>query len=114
MKAAIETLQKLNAYKKKMIVIGDMLELGKKAETYHREIGKMLNEESIQYVFTYGELAKIVAEEARKNYHAGKVQSFDNKAEIAGEVLKVITKKDVVLLKGSRGMALEKIVQNWM
>ncbi|CKH49644.1 UDP-N-acetylmuramoylalanyl-D-glutamyl-2%2C6-diaminopimelate-D-alanyl-D-alanyl ligase pentapeptide synthase [Streptococcus pneumoniae] len=114
MKAAIETLQKLNAYKKKMIVIGDMLELGKKAETYHREIGKMLNEDSIQYVFTYGELAKIVAEEARKNYHAGKVQSFDNKAEIAEEVLKVVTKKDVVLLKGSRGMALEEIVQKWI
>ncbi|HDR7276412.1 UDP-N-acetylmuramoyl-tripeptide--D-alanyl-D-alanine ligase [Bacillus cereus] len=114
MKAAIETLQKLNAYKKKMIVIGDMLELGKKGETYHREIGKMLNEESIQYVFTYGELAKIVAEEARKNYHAGKVQSFDNKAEIAEEVLKIITQNDVVLLKGSRGMALEEIVQKWI
>lgn len=114
MKAAIETLQKLNAYKKKIIVIGDMLELGKKAETYHREIGKMLNEENIQYVFTYGELAEFVAEEARKNYHIGKVQSFDNKAEIAEEVLKVITKKDVVLLKGSRGIALEEIVQKWM
>ncbi|OUB07016.1 UDP-N-acetylmuramoyl-tripeptide--D-alanyl-D-alanine ligase [[Bacillus thuringiensis] serovar konkukian] len=114
MKAAIETLQKLNAYEKKMIVIGDMLELGKKGETYHREIGKMLNEESIQYVFTYGELAKIVAEEARKNYHAGKVQSFDNKAEIAEEVLKIITQNDVVLLKGSRGMALEEIVQKWI
>ena len=47
MKAAIETLQKLNAYEKKIIVIGDMLELGKEAKTYHREIGKMLNEESI-------------------------------------------------------------------
>ncbi|AFQ12626.1 TPA: UDP-N-acetylmuramoyl-tripeptide--D-alanyl-D-alanine ligase [Bacillus pacificus] len=114
MKAAIETLQKLNAYEKKIIVIGDMLELGKEAKTYHREIGKMLNEESIQYVFTYGALSEIVAEEARKNYHTGKVQSFDNKDEIAEEVLKVITKKDVVLLKGSRGMALEEIVQNWM
>ncbi len=40
MKAAIETLQKLNAYEKKIIVIGDMLELGKEAKTYHREIGK--------------------------------------------------------------------------
>ncbi len=114
MKAAIETLQKLNAYEKKIIVIGDMLELGKEAKTYHREIGKMLNEESIQYVFTYGALSEIVAEEARKNYHTGKVQSFDNKDEIAEEILKVITKKDVVLLKGSRGMALEEIVQNWM
>jgi UDP-N-acetylmuramoyl-tripeptide--D-alanyl-D-alanine ligase len=53
MKAAIETLQKLNAYEKKIIVVGDMLELGKETETYHREIGKMLNQESIQYVFTY-------------------------------------------------------------
>lgn len=114
MKAAIETLQTLNAYKKKMIVIGDMLELGKNAETYHREIGKMLNEESIQYVFTYGELAKIVAEEASKKYDTGKVQSFNNKAKIAEEVLKVITENDVVLLKGSREMALEQIVQNWI
>ncbi|PGZ46026.1 UDP-N-acetylmuramoyl-tripeptide--D-alanyl-D-alanine ligase [Bacillus anthracis] len=114
MKAAIETLQKLNAYEKKMIVIGDMLELGKEAKTYHREIGKMLNEESIQYVFTYGALSEIVAEEARKNYHTGKVQSFDNKDEIAEEVLKIITKNDVVLLKGSRGMALEEIVQKWI
>ena len=90
------------------------MELGKEAKTYHREIGKMLNEESIQYVFTYGALSEIVAEEARKNYHTGKVQSIDNKDEIAEEILKVITKKDVVLLKGSRGMALEEIVQNWM
>lgn len=114
MKAAIETLQKLKAYKKKMIVIGDMLELGKEAETYHREIGKMLNEESIQYVFTYGALAEIVAEEARKKYDTGKVQSFNNKTKIAEEVIKVITENDVVLLKGSRGMALEEIVQNWI
>ncbi|WP_242241743.1 UDP-N-acetylmuramoyl-tripeptide--D-alanyl-D-alanine ligase [Bacillus cereus group sp. BfR-BA-01309] len=114
MKAAIETLQTLNAYKKKMIVIGDMLELGKNAETYHREIGKMLNEESIQYVFTYGKLAEIVAEEARKKYDTGKVQPFNNKTKIAEEVLKVITENDVVLLKGSRGMALEEIVQNWI
>lgn len=114
MKAAIETLQTLNAYKKKMIVIGDMLELGKNAETYHREIGKMLNEESVQYVFTYGALAEIVAEEARKNYDTGKVQSFNNKTKIAEEVLKVITENDVVLLKGSRGMALDEIVQNWI
>lgn len=114
MKAAIETLQKLNTYKKKMIVIGDMLELGKEAKTYHREIGKMLNEESVQYVFTYGELAEIVAEEASKKYDTGKVQSFNNKSIIAEEVLKVITENDVVLLKGSRGMTLEEIVQNWI
>ncbi len=114
MKAAIETLQKLNAYKKKIIVIGDMLELGKAAETYHREIGKMLNQENISYVFTYGEMAEIVAEEAMKTYATGQVQSYNNKSKIAEEVLKIITKKDVVLLKGSRGMALEEIVQNWI
>ncbi|MFC9446942.1 UDP-N-acetylmuramoyl-tripeptide--D-alanyl-D-alanine ligase [Bacillus cereus] len=114
MKDAIETLQKLNAYEKKIIVVGDMLELGKETETYHREIGKMLNQESIQYVFTYGGLAEIVAEEAMKTYATGQVQSYNNKTKIAEEVLKIITKKDVVLLKGSRGMALEEIVQKWI
>lgn len=91
-----------------------MLELGKEAETYHREIGKMLNQENISHVFTYGELAKIVAEEAMKTYATGQVRSYNNKAKLAEEVLKIITKKDVVLLKGSRGMALEEIVQKWM
>ncbi|WP_128854953.1 UDP-N-acetylmuramoyl-tripeptide--D-alanyl-D-alanine ligase [Bacillus sp. CDB3] len=114
MKAAIETLEKLNVYQKKIIVIGDMLELGKEAETYHREIGKMLNQENISHVFTYGKLAEIVAEEAMKTYATGQVQSYNNKAKLAEEVLKIITKKDVVLLKGSRGMALEEIVQKWM
>ena len=74
----------------------------------------MLNQENISYVFTYGEMAEIVAEEARKKYDTGQVQSYNNKAKIAEEVLKIITKKDVVLLKGSRGMALEEIVQNWI
>lgn len=57
---------------------------------------------------------KLQRKKQEKNYHAGKVQSFDNKAEIAEEVLKIITQNDVVLLKGSRGMALEEIVQKWI
>ncbi|PFD36984.1 UDP-N-acetylmuramoyl-tripeptide--D-alanyl-D-alanine ligase [Bacillus cereus] len=114
MTAAIETLEKLNTYEKKIIVIGDMLELGNEAEVYHREIGRMLSSEKIQYVFTYGKLSMMIAEEAKKNYPKNQVQSFQNKDEVAAKILEIINEKDIVLLKGSRGMALEEIVQRWM
>lgn len=114
MTAAIETLEKLNTYEKKIIVIGDMLELGNEAEAYHREIGRMLSPEKIQYVFTYGKLSMMIAEEAKKNYPKNQVQSFQNKDGVAAKILEIINEKDIVLLKGSRGMALEEIVQRWM
>ncbi|PQZ54696.1 UDP-N-acetylmuramoyl-tripeptide--D-alanyl-D-alanine ligase [Bacillus sp. MYb209] len=114
MTAAIETLEKLHTYEKKIIVIGDMLELGTEAEAYHREIGRILNPEKIQYVFTYGKLSMMIAEEAKKNYPKNHVQSFQNKGEVAEKILEIMNEKDIVLLKGSRGMALEEIVQRWM
>lgn len=91
-----------------------MLELGNEAEAYHREIGRMLSPEKIQYVFTYGKLSMMIAEEAKKNYPKNQVQSFQNKDGVAAKILEIINEKDIVLLKGSRGMALEEIVQRWM
>lgn len=113
-KAAIETLEKLALYEKKIIVLGDMLELGEKGEEYHREIGRILNPATIQYVFTYGNLAGKIAEEAKKNYPTDTVQTFANKTDIANKIVEITTENDVVLLKGSRGMALEEIVAKWI
>lgn len=108
--AAIETFQELTQYNKKILVLGDMLELGDEAEGYHREIGKIINPRKIDYLFTYGPLSMHTANEAQKILGDERVKYSNDKKEIV-ELIKVIAKEnDVILVKGSRGMALEEIV----
>lgn len=110
-KAAIETFEQLVGYKQKIIVLGDMLELGQEEEKYHRNIGQILNPNIIDYIFTIGERAKMIAQEAKLKYKKGKVKAFLTKDEAIIEILSVCNPGDVVLVKGSRGMALEEVVQ---
>ncbi|WP_090689025.1 UDP-N-acetylmuramoyl-tripeptide--D-alanyl-D-alanine ligase [Bacillus sp. 166amftsu] len=110
-KAAIETFEQLVGYKKKIIVLGDMLELGQEEEKYHRDIGQILNPNTIDYIFTIGERAKMIVQEAKFRYTKGKVKAFLTKEEAITEILSVCNPEDAVLVKGSRGMALEEVVQ---
>ena len=109
-KAAIETFEQLVGYKQKIIVLGDMLELGQEEEKYHRNIGQILNPNTIDYIFTIGERAKMIAQEAKLKYKKGKVKAFLTKDEAIIEILSVCNSEDAVLIKGSRGMALEEVV----
>src|SRR4029078_11838205 len=52
--AALETFQELTGYRNKILVLGDMLELGELEEDYHKEIGRLVNPNKIDIVFTYG------------------------------------------------------------
>lgn len=110
-KEAIETFEQLVGYKKKIIVLGDMLELGQAEEKYHRDIGQILNPNTIDYIFTIGERAKMIAQEAKVRYTNGKVKAFLTKEKAITEILSVCNPEDAVLVKGSRGMALEEVVQ---
>lgn len=110
-KAAIETFEQLVGYKQKIIVLGDMLELGQAEEKYHREIGEILNPDTIDYIFTIGELANMIAQKAKLRYKKGKVKAFRTKEEAIIEIRSVCNPEDAVLVKGSRGMALEEVVR---
>ena len=54
MKAAIEVLKQISGYKQKIVVLGDILELGKYNETFHRSVGNAIDS-PIDIVYTYGE-----------------------------------------------------------
>lgn len=110
MKAALSLLDELEGYNRKIVVLGDMLELGEQEEQFHREIGRMLNPQTIERVYVYGSLAHHIAEEASKHYPAGRVQSFDDKNRLAQAIASYVAPDDVVLVKGSRGMKLEQVV----
>jgi UDP-N-acetylmuramoyl-tripeptide--D-alanyl-D-alanine ligase len=110
MMAAIELVSNLKGYKKIILVLGDMLELGPQEEQYHQQIGEGLNPEKIDYVFTYGKLAEHIAEGARSALGENRVFSFMEKSELIKVLEQHVNKDSLVLVKASRGMRLEEIV----
>jgi UDP-N-acetylmuramoyl-tripeptide--D-alanyl-D-alanine ligase len=110
MMAAIELVSNLRGYKKIILVLGDMLELGPQEEQYHQQIGEGLNPEKIDLVFTFGKLAERIAEGARSVLGTEKVFSFMDKDELIDKLEQQVTNDSLVLVKASRGMKLEEIV----
>jgi UDP-N-acetylmuramoyl-tripeptide--D-alanyl-D-alanine ligase len=110
-KVAIDTLVELEGYSNKIVVLGDMLELGENELEYHREIGQYLKSDNIHYVFTLGGLASEIAREATKHFPNGRVKAYQNKEELIQGIQAVVRPADVILVKGSRGMTLEKVVE---
>ncbi|WP_028549281.1 UDP-N-acetylmuramoyl-tripeptide--D-alanyl-D-alanine ligase [Paenibacillus sp. UNC451MF] len=110
MKAALSLLEEMQDYNRKIVVLGDMLELGEQEEEFHKEIGRMLNPQKVDRVYVFGKLAQHIAEQAANKYPAGRVHSFDDKNRLAQAVASYVGPDDVVLVKGSRGMKLEQVV----
>lgn len=111
MKAAIELLKDLPGYNRKMVVLGDMAELGPDEVLFHKEIGALLSPPEIDKVFAYGTLAKHIASEASKGLPAGRVKWFQEKAELIDAVAAEARHKDAILVKGSRVMGLDELVE---
>jgi UDP-N-acetylmuramoyl-tripeptide--D-alanyl-D-alanine ligase len=110
MKAAIELVSTLPGYKRKILVLGDMLELGPNEVKFHYEIGKALNPENIQFVFTFGKLASEIARGAQESLTDNQVFSFTDKQKLIEELKKLTDEDTLVLVKASRGMKLEEVV----
>ncbi len=110
MAAAIRTLAALSGNGRGFIVVGDMLELGDAAERLHEEIGKKAGEASPAGLYAAGNFAQAVARGAISAGMAeGKVH-VGTKDEIASRLLSAVSGGDWVLVKGSRGMAMEDVV----
>ncbi len=108
MKAALSTLAGIKALKR-IAVLGDMLELGTVARDTHRQTGLLAAQYGIDAVLTYGALSEETAAAARQG-GIGTVESFDDKEKLAKRLLDIIKPDDAVLVKGSRGMALEDVL----
>lgn len=111
MKAAIHMLETLADADDKIVVLGDMLELGDNEVEFHREVGRELKESKIKYVFTYGKLGNYIAESAKLTFPETRVFAFMDKQELVQHLKSVINGNEWILVKGSRGMKLEEVVQ---
>lgn len=107
---ALETLKELKA-KRKIAVLGDMLEIGKYSLEAHEKIGKMAAG-FVDLLITVGPRAKFIAEAAAKaGLDKENISSFLIAEEAKKEVELKIKKGDLILVKGSRAMGLDEIVE---
>lgn len=104
MKMALNAFASLPLKKKKIVVLGDALELGDKEIEYHVDILKEALKYEFNEVFIYGERMK----KASEKLNNPKIIHFTKKEDIRDELNK--TENVAVLLKGSRGMKLEEII----
>jgi UDP-N-acetylmuramoyl-tripeptide--D-alanyl-D-alanine ligase len=115
-KSALETLTEVAQNNRKIAILGDMLELGEKTGFYHREVGKEVTELSIDTLITVGQGGKIIAQSSKEEGMAEeRVFSFEkNEKRILAKKLLNLTKPgDFILLKGSREMKMEEILEFW-
>lgn len=112
MKAALDVLSELKEGKRKIAVLGDMLELGSYSKQAHEEVGYYLAKKSLDYLFTLGEEAKNISQAAIDGgMDKEKVFAFLDQEELFNKLNTIIDTKDMILFKASRGMYLEKTVE---
>jgi UDP-N-acetylmuramoyl-tripeptide--D-alanyl-D-alanine ligase len=109
MKYAIDTLALMKCQGKRVAVLGDMLELGKDSELYHLEIGKHAREARLDYLLAFGEYSQKLTTE-----FGDKGEYFTSKENLYNRLQDLLSRDDLVLFKGSRGMALEEVADRIM
>lgn len=112
MKNAIDFCSNLQNVNKRIYILADMKELGEKSVFEHQEIGKKIRDSKFDFVYLVGkeiiETYKILNEYKNVKWFSEKTDEVFEK--IADEVNKNLINDDVILLKGSHSMELEKLV----
>lgn len=104
---AIKILEKMPGYK--ILVIGDMAELGEKSILYHKIIGNIVNVSNIDYVFSFGKYSYEIFKICKNGKHFSEKYKNILQKKLKETILK--QKKSTILIKGSRSMKMEKIIE---
>jgi len=115
-KEALYSVATISGKRFKVAILGDMLELGKQAADYHREIGRLAGRLSFDSLILLGEYRQHIAEGASESgVDKGQVYLFNlkDKKKLANDLFRLIPDNSIVLLKGSRNMQLEEVIKYW-
>jgi len=98
---------------RRLMVLGDMLELGEAAERWHRAIGSRIAQAGIDFLITMGPLAHFMAKEAlNEGMPEDRVFQCQDHREVGQLLVKILRPGDRLLVKGSRATNMDKIVKN--
>lgn len=112
-KAAIQFIATTNIRPEKWLVLGDMLELGANERSFHEDLSVAINEDEIDYVCLYGPRMAFLYEVLKERFDADRLLYVKEDFAPIISKLQQATEKSIVLLKGSRGMKLETILQTF-
>lgn len=111
--AALEVLKDMPS-KRKIVALGDMLELGKYTIDEHRKVGRLVKD-AADILFTVGPRSKFTAEEARiAGMNPENIFEFSTSDEAKGKIQEILQEGDLILIKGSQGTRMEKITEEIM
>jgi UDP-N-acetylmuramoyl-tripeptide--D-alanyl-D-alanine ligase len=100
---------------KKVVILGDMLELGNRSQYWHRQVGEWVCEMAPDYLITCGPLAQAISDGA---YDAGfplrKLIHFRSSQSCAAQIRDIIRGDELVLVKGSRAIHMETVIERLM
>lgn len=110
MAAALDVLVAMKGDRRAFVVVGDMLELGDKAEALHQQVGQRVAQSGAFKLYAHGAYAAKVITGARSKGMSEDQLYAGSKTDIAARLTQCLGSKDWVLVKGSRGMAMETVV----
>jgi UDP-N-acetylmuramoyl-tripeptide--D-alanyl-D-alanine ligase len=110
--SAIRNLSEIETTESRIAVLGDMAEIGRFSASEHRKIGSLIKQKKINVLITIGRASELINEQAieegmakSKNYH------FGNSEEAISTVRKFLKPNNIILIKGSQSMRMEKITK---
>ena len=113
MQAACRLLRDWSGTNKKIMVTGDMLELGPSAEEAHFELGGQAARVGIDVLLAFGDHAEQVTAGAKQcGFEDSRAQHFDSVERLNEVLSECLEPNDVVLVKGSRGMRMERVISS--
>jgi len=104
--SALRTLDAMKCTGKKIVVLGDMLELGTASEREHRRVGEEVARLGVHHLLTYGLKSSATA----KASGATRARHYEEKPALMADLAELVAVGDVVLVKGSRAMKMEEVV----
>jgi UDP-N-acetylmuramoyl-tripeptide--D-alanyl-D-alanine ligase len=113
-RAALSVLKKINVSGRKLVAFGDMLELGEFTESGHREVGEAVPG-AADILVTVGDKAGFIGDEAAKRgLSKDMIRGFDNTYEAGKYIQETLRQGDIILVKGSQGARMERVVKELM
>jgi len=106
----IDTFNQIAKNNKKIIIFGDMLELGKLEKKYHQQIGKMIGDSKISLLIGVGAASKDTVVEAEKILPKGSCFWVEDQKKVDKILKPHLVGKAYVLIKGSRSIGLDNLV----
>ncbi|MEN1966972.1 UDP-N-acetylmuramoyl-tripeptide--D-alanyl-D-alanine ligase [Lentibacillus sp. N15] len=110
MKAAIEVIKQMTGFTNKVLVLGDMFELGSYSKELHQSVAEVIDD-SITAVYTFGDYAKEISLKVSRQHDSVTCKHFSDRNALTVALQSYLKRDTLVLFKASRGMEFESFVQ---